>query len=210
MDKQLKDAKAKILEEARSSSRKDDDNVTNLLKSKILNKSFDVNLDDKRLPNSLETDISNTSPHKMTSISPFSSGNFYNTSLQTSNTSLDLNTTSYDTPNPEPPVNPSVINLCDNMALKNLIKNSDIIKQNNDINKQHEVVKPINELVTQIKRGPKPKRPISKIVKGPSAFLTSSDGSCPCKLKAMAMCVQCESYWHGDCINSEQLCVLCT
>jgi len=187
LDKQLKDAKAKILEEARSSSRKEE---TDPIKSKLLATSLDCS---SRL---LTSNVEGTINH-LNHISAMNS--VFPSPIECKPTGSEAST---------------VINLCDSNALKNLIKNSDTATKQPPLPSPAAIpatISPsVGNSVAQNKHGPVRKRTGSRIMKGPSTFLTNSDGSCPCDLKSMVMCVQCETFWHGDSINGEQLCVLCT
>ena len=60
----------------------------------------------------------------------------------------------------------------------------------------------------------------SRIVHGAGSFgastssssqVGSTNGGCPCNLKAMFLCKQCGSAWHGDCIDSDtKICISCS
>ena len=206
LDKQLKDAKAKIVEEARSSSIRKDEVVVDAVKSKLLAAAA------ASAGSSSAMDCSSRLEGAMKRLNEMSAMN---------------STTSTSTSTQKPS---TVINLCDSNALKNLIKNSDTaaVKQPSPTATAASPTAPtdgmaVSNSVTQNKHGPPSggppvagtpagtrRRPGSRIMKGPSTFLTNADGTCPCDLKAMIQCVQCEGYWHGDSINGEQLCEMCT
>lgn len=170
-DKQLKDAKAKILEQARSSIQRDEDSI----KAKLFSSSIDC---PSPLPSSMEGTINH-----LNHISSLNSSNLLN-SVECKKMDME---------------NEKVINLCDSNALKKLIKNSDTANKPTP-----------NNCVALNKHGPIQKKSGSRIVKGPATFLTNTDGNCPCDLKSMVMCIQCETFWHGDSLNGDQLCTLCT
>ena len=205
LDKQLKDAKAKIVEEARSSSIRKDEVVVDAVKSKLLAAAAAAG-------SSSAMDCSSRLEGAMKRLNEMSAMNSTSTSTSTQKPS-------------------TVINLCDSNALKNLIKNSDTAAVKQPSPTAATAASPtaptdgtaVSNSVTQNKHGPPPvgppvagtpagtrRRPGSRIMKGSSTFLTNADGTCPCDLKAMIQCVQCEGYWHGDSINGEQLCEMCT
>ena len=52
----------------------------------------------------------------------------------------------------------------------------------------------------------------TKIAKGPSIFTkrTVPPTSCPCRLEALIICKHCGAFCHSDCINSDNLCRVCS
>lgn len=88
---------------------------------------------------------------------------------------------------------PPAINLCDSSALKQLIKKSDPVKSIQKTLGKKKTLKSTN----------------SRIAIGPSTFGTVTGSVCPCNLKAMVICSECGSMWHGDCMNGTKICYIC-
>ena len=176
-DKQLKAAKAKLVEEARFSARKDD--VTGTLQG---------NSSVKQQAQHVKTEDNSHKVELLGSTDAISTKQISKTPNVNEKSTLQ---TQEATRKPE---TADVINLCDSLSLKRLIKSSE----------------QINPPVKQ-KRKPQPRSlSASKIQYGPSAYGVYPDGKCLCNLKAMVVCKQCGSFWHSDCVGLDEICILCT
>jgi len=189
-DKQLKDAKAKIVEEARNSSAQ---------------KEKDVKLNKKTESVSTTQDSSsatvNESKTKLGFVSDSSIVHTITSALQPSKPAPSLD-------------------LSNNFTLKKLLQeSSDTITSTsllspNDVQTTTTTTTTASTLPKKTVKDNKKKsndtKPLSRIVQGAASFGTNSNGVCPCNVKAMFLCKQCGSAWHGDCINSDKICISCS
>ena len=191
-DKQLKDAKAKIVEDARCGSLR----VENL-KVKKLNEN---NINDT---NNAEKTLSSIDLLARNGILTCPPENDCNLNL-TVDRIIKLNGLSEDDNKAvisENITNQNVgtLDLCDNSVLRHLIHKKNEVKSAPKLkNTRRKAVK-----------GPF-KSEITRILHGPASFGTNDEGKCSCNLSAMAVCMRCGSFWHGESLDSENNCVLCT
>lgn len=182
-DKQFKKAQAKILEGAKASL---DDNklkpVTGIVpSSEIINK--------------LQADNSNKNTHV------FVPSQENQNSIESENQStLKINTDSSQQQNDQDKTR--ILDISNTVTLKKLI-------QQQQPDSKLTLPKKSNTSNARRKQGHDSK-PISRVVHGAATFGTNSKGVCPCNVKAMYLCKQCGSAWHGDCINNDKICILCS
>lgn len=182
LDKQLKDAKAKIVQDARSSARKEDENS-----------SHSTSEMQENIVNTKELVV--IEPLPQTSIALLNKSAISTVSNSTTN-NMPAITTETTPKNEDDKREDKVLNLSDSSTLKKLIETSETLKRTKKLTPKRKVN--ANKTLA------------SRIVYGPSSFNTSVEGVCPCNLKAMVMCKQCGSFWHGDCVNGDKMCLLCT
>lgn len=125
-----------------------------------------------------------------------------------------VTTKSADATNERTNVPNNILDLSNAHDLKSLIKQQEQQQQSTDVTNKPVTLKnqPVASSTTTAKRKQHghDTRPLSKIVHGAATFGTNSNGGCPCNVKAMYLCKQCGSAWHGDCIDSDKICILCS
>ncbi|XP_012557702.2 uncharacterized protein LOC100201859 isoform X2 [Hydra vulgaris] len=186
-DKQLKDAKAKIVEDARCGSLKVDNLKVQKLNENVIN--------DKNISAKTVSSLDLLARNGILTCPPEDNCNLTVDCTIKLNNSLEDKTISDNIKNQ----NVGILDLCDNSVLKNLIHKKNELKPTPKLkNARRKAVK-----------GPF-KSEITRILHGPASFGTNDEGKCSCNLSPMAVCIQCGSFWHGESLDSDSNCVLCT
>uniref|UniRef100_T2M9W9 Putative Polycomb group protein ASXL1 n=1 Tax=Hydra vulgaris TaxID=6087 RepID=T2M9W9_HYDVU len=186
-DKQLKDAKAKIVEDARCGSLKVDNLKVQKLNENVIN--------DKNISAKTVSSLDLLARNGILTCPPEDNCNLTVDCTIKLNNSLEDKTISDNIKNQ----NVGILDLCDNSVLKNLIHKKNELKPTPKLkNARRKAVK-----------GPF-KSEITRILHGPASFGTNDEGKCSCNLSPMAVCIRCGSFWHGESLDSDSNCVLCT
>ncbi|XP_065669605.1 uncharacterized protein LOC100201859 isoform X2 [Hydra vulgaris] len=186
-DKQLKDAKAKIVEDARCGSLKADNLKVQKLNENVIN--------DKNISAKTVSSLDLLARNGILTCPPEDNCNLTVDCTIKLNNSLEDKTTSDNIKNQ----NIGILDLCDNSVLRNLIHKKNELKPTPKLkNARRKAVK-----------GPF-KSEITRILHGPASFGTNDEGKCSCNLSPMAVCIRCGSFWHGESLDSDSNCILCT